>query len=221
GLFNTSIKGIGVSSAGPLLNGVIMNPPNLPIRNFNIKKFLKKKYKVKVEVENDANCVALAESRIGVKKKNFFILTLGTGIGGGVIINGELYTGNGYAGELGHVVINGDGDMEDRWRYHIKRAKKHFGSDILIKDMIKNRDPKCQKIISDMFDTLSKGIGSLINVFDPDVVVLNGGVKEIGDLFIKPIRKRVSKYVIIPKKYNIVWSKLYKPNLVGASFLVS
>ena len=68
------IRGIGVGSPGPLINGVIKNPPNLPLKNFNLKNFLKKKFKVRVEIENDASCAALAELYYGVKKKNFIVI---------------------------------------------------------------------------------------------------------------------------------------------------
>ena len=87
-LMSKKIYGIGIASPGPLENGVIKNTPNIALKNFDLKGAVKKKFGVRVEVENDANCVALAEAKLGVRKKNFFILTLGTGIGGGVIING-------------------------------------------------------------------------------------------------------------------------------------
>jgi len=72
-LMTKDIKGIGVASPGPLENGIIKNPPNISLQNYNLKKALRGKFKVKVEIENDANCVALAESKFGCKKNNFFI----------------------------------------------------------------------------------------------------------------------------------------------------
>ena len=83
------ISGVGVASPGPLKNGVIKNTPNLPLKNFNLQKYLHDKLKKKVVVENDARCVALSELVYGVKKKNFIVLTLGTGVGGGIIVDGK------------------------------------------------------------------------------------------------------------------------------------
>src|SRR4030042_4832623 len=97
-LITKDVKAIGVGSPGPLKKGIIQNPPNLPFRNFNLKKYLEMQFKKRVVIENDAKCVAIAEANLGCKKKNFIILTLGTGIGGGIIINRELYKGKGYAG---------------------------------------------------------------------------------------------------------------------------
>ena len=106
--FTEDIKGIGVSSAGPLLNGVIKNPPNLALKNFDLKRFLEKKFRKKTIIENDANCAALAELKFGQgrKRSNFIVLTIGTGIGGGVIIDKKLYKGEGYGGELGQIILD-------------------------------------------------------------------------------------------------------------------
>ena len=85
-------------------------------------------------VENDANCVALSEARLGCKKKNFIVLTIGTGIGGGVIIDGRLYIGQGYAAELGHVVIKegkesnqGIGYLDDGTMIVVEDGKNKIG----------------------------------------------------------------------------------------------
>src|SRR3989338_10651133 len=64
-LINKDVKGIGISCPGPLKNGVIINPPNIPFKNFDMKTYFEKKFNIKAEVENDAKCVALAESRFG------------------------------------------------------------------------------------------------------------------------------------------------------------
>jgi glucokinase len=111
-LMDKDVKGIGVSCAGPLKDGIIRNPPNLPLKNYNLKAALERRFKKRVKVFNDAHCVALAESLLGVKKKNFIILTLGTGVGGGIIINGKLYEGQGFGGEMGHMILDDGKDFE-------------------------------------------------------------------------------------------------------------
>lgn len=219
-LINKNIKGIGIASPGPLKNGIIKNPPNLPLQNYNLKKELLKKFKKKVEIENDASCVALAEAKFGCKKKNFFVLTLGTGIGGGIIINGKLYKGEGYAGELGHIILNNERDFEDLWKDRRRLSKKYFSQILLIKDLLKIKDKRARKILNETSNYLGQGIASLINIFDPEVVILSGGIRETGDKFLNMIKKQINKYTILPKKTFIRWTKLKHSGILGASLLI-
>jgi len=218
----SDIKGIGVSCPGPLEKGIIKNPPNIPLRNYNLKKVLEKKFKIEVRVENDANCVALVESKFGCKKKNFFILTLGTGIGGGIIIDGKLYKGQGCAGELGHIILDNKKYFESLagGKKLRKLTKKSFGKSLLIKDLVKMRDYKARKILNETSNYLGQGIASLINIFDPEVVVLSGGIRETGNRFLNMIKKQTYMYVLLPKKTLIIWSKIKHPGIIGASLLV-
>ncbi len=222
-LMDRDVVGIGVSSAGPLKDGIIRNPPNLSIRNYNIKAELKKKFKVRVEVCNDAHCVALAESKLGVKKKNFIILTLGTGVGGGIIIDGKLYEGQGFGGEMGHIVLDNGKDLESlvAWKRTKELTKKVFGKQVLISDLVKMKNKKAEEILNQLAIYLGQGIGSLINVFDPEIVVLAGGVRESGSAFLDKIKKQARKYSILPKTTPIQWSKLDHPGTLGASLLIN
>jgi glucokinase len=202
------VKAIGVGSPGPLANGVILNPPNIPFKNFNLKKFLENKFKKKVVIENDAKCVALAELKLGVRKKNFIILTLGTGIGGGIIIDNKLYTGShGYAGEVCGLVIDNGKHFETLWKE--KRGN--------IMELFKNKEKNKLEKISKY---LGQGIASLINVFDPEVVVLMGGARESGKPFLDMIKKHAKEYVVLPTMPDIKWSKIEHPGILGASLLV-
>jgi glucokinase len=206
-LMTKDVKAIGVGSPGPLKNGIIQNPPNLPFRNFNLKKYLEMQFKKRVVIENDAKCVAIAEANLGCRKKNFIILTLGTGIGGGIIINGKLYKGNGNAGELGHIVLDNGKDFETCWK---EKGKK-------IKELFENNEKEKLQIVSKY---LGQGIGSLINVFDPEIVIIAGGIKENGSRFLNMIKKEVKKYQIIPRNVEIKFSRLEHPGILGASLLV-
>jgi glucokinase len=219
-LMNKDIVGIGVASPGPLKNGVILNPPNLPLRYFNLKRFLIKIFSVPVEIENDPKCVAIAESKLGCKKKHFFILTLGTGIGGGVIINNDLYIGSDYGAELGGIILDDGRELEDLWKDHRRLAEKYFGKVMLMNDLFKMKDPRAKQIIEDATKYLGQGIASLINVFDPEVVILAGGVKETGRKFLRMVKKNTYPYVRFPKKIKIRWTKLDHPGTLGASLLI-
>lgn len=214
------VKGIGIGSPGPLKDGIIRNPKNIPLKNFDLQEFLKKKFKTKVVVGNDADVVALSESKYGVRKKNFIILTLGTGVGGGIIINRELFRGEGYAGELGNIIVHDGKTLEQMWQDCRKRSKKHFGRVMLVKELLKSRDKKAKSILKDTARYLGQGIASLVNVFDPEIVVLKGGVRETGNKFLNMIRKEANKSSMLPKRVNIQWSKLAHPGILGASLLV-
>lgn len=222
-LMNKNIKGIGVASPGPLEKGVLKNPPNIPFKNFDLRRTIQNKFKVKTVVENDATCVALAESKLGIKKKNFIILTIGTGIGGGIIINKEFYKGEGEGGELGHLILDHGKDFETlaSGKAIKKITKREFGKELLISDLLKRRDKKSKKIIDKEVEYLAQGIASLINVFDPEIIELNGGVRETGQVLLNKIRASLLKYQIIKREVPIRWTKLRHPGLIGASLLIN
>jgi len=170
-------------------------------------------------VENDANCSALAEAKFGCKKKNFLLLTLGTGIGGGIILNGELYKGRGYAGELGHIILDHGKDFEELAAS--KRLEevtmKEFGKPMLFYELMKMKNPKAKKILDEFTKYYGQGIASIIHCFDPEAIILAGGIKETGEGFLRMIRKHAKEYFHLPKKTPIIWSKLKHPGIMGAS----
>jgi len=214
------IKGIGMGCPGPLEKGIIKNTPNLPLKNFNLKKFLKKEFNLPIEIENDANCVALAEAKLGCKKNNFFILTLGTGIGGGIILNGKIYSGKGLGGELGHIILDEGRDIETLWKAYRKLNYEYFRKDMLIKDLLKTKDKRSEEILSGLSDILAQGIVSLTHIFDPEIVVLSGGAKEGGSKFLNKIKKDAEKYMFLPRKIKLKWTKFKHPGVIGASLLL-
>jgi len=223
----SNIKGIGISSAGMISKGVIKISPNLPLKNFNLKKIIQKKFKLKVEVENDANCFALAELKLGLGKgkKNFVLITLGTGIGGGIILNGQLYKGfdgEGYASELGHFILNNGKDFENfaGGKAVKKLSKKYCKKVCMVSELTKNNDKNSKKILDEITSYLGQGIASLINILDPEVIILAGGFKEAGDKLLKMIKEQTKKYTIIPRKTTIVWTKLEHEGILGASLLI-
>lgn len=221
-LMDKDIAGIGVASAGPLKDGIIKNPPNLPLKNYNLKAALQKRFKKRVEICNDAHAVAIAEANLGVRKKNFIVITIGTGIGGGIIIDGKLYEGQGFGGEMGHIILDNGKDFESLvgWKHMKKSTRKAFGKELLIGDLIKMNNQKSKEILNKQAVYLGQGIGSLINIFDPEVVVLAGGVRETGFTFLDMIKKEVKKYSVLPKTTPVQWSKLDHPGSLGASLLI-
>ncbi|MCK4352791.1 ROK family protein [candidate division WOR-3 bacterium] len=107
-------EALGIGIAGLVDKGIIYSSPNLPqIKNLKLKEILESKLHIPVSVANDADMVALGEWKYGAGKgtHNLLLLTLGTGVGGGLIINDKLYTGSGFAGEVGHITIDPDGPL--------------------------------------------------------------------------------------------------------------
>ncbi|MCL5730088.1 MAG: ROK family protein [Candidatus Pacearchaeota archaeon] len=217
----SDVTGIGVASPGPLKDGIIYDTPNLPFTHFNMKQFLQRKFKKRVEIKNDAHCVALAEAKLGCKKKNFLVVTLGTGIDIQGFSDGKLYEGQGYAGELGHLVLDDGKYWEILWQENKKKTQACCSGKFMIKDMFHKKNKEAAEILRSTTRYLGQGIGSLINAFDPEVVILMGGVREAGSKFLKMISREAKNYTILPRIPPIRWSRLDHPGILGASLLIS
>lgn len=222
---DNDVKGIGIACPGPLRNGVIINPPNIPLKNFDLRNFVQKRFNLKTEIDNDAKCVALAELYLGYGKgkKNFFVLTLGTGIGGGVVIGGEVYNSKDIGTELGNIYIDKEKTLEHLVGGKAIKliCKEKFRREMNLSELMKEKDKKARAIIELIGENLARGIGSLINVFNPEIVVLAGGMREAGEEFLDIVRDKALRYIILPAKYDIVWSKLEEPGLLGAGLLIN
>lgn len=174
--------------------------------------------KKKAFLINDANAAALGEMEYGVAKgcRNFIYITISTGIGGGIIIDGELYTGaTGMAGEVGHIVVEPDGipcncggvgcwelyasgsAIARRAREKIQQGRKTrllkiAGGDLdkidalLIKKAAEQGDALARKLVAETARYLGIGLGSLINIFNPELIVFGGGLSKMGDALLEP-----------------------------------
>lgn len=194
--------GISVGFPGFVNNGVVMYPPNFPaIEILPVQEILHQRYNVPVVVENDANLYALGEYTAGAGKesKNMVLFTLGTGVGGGIVIDGEIYRGSrGFAGELGHIIINPDGPLcgcgmrgcleayigaERIIETFVGYRRKGFASVLDYPESVKeiylaamNGDPLSRFIFSLVGKYLGLAIVSLVNILDPDLFVIGGGI---------------------------------------------
>jgi predicted NBD/HSP70 family sugar kinase len=198
------IIGIGTGLPGSIdvKRGLLVKAPNLPFLNgWPAKKFLSK-FKTKIKIDNDSRCFLRAEAVLGVGKKykNIVALTIGTGIGGGLMINGKIYYGaHNAAGEFGHMILADKKSLEQLG------AKKAF---------LKTGDTG--KIIG-------LGVADLINVLDPAIVILGGGGIVKAGVKIETVRKIARKYVMSPlaKKTPIVKGKLGEySQAIGAALLM-
>jgi glucokinase len=220
GFMSEDVAGIGIGFPSPVREGVVKNPPNVKLKNFDLKSYLEKKFDVRVEIANDVDCVALAELKIGIKRRNFFVIALGTGIGGGVVVDGELYHGgSGYGSELGHIIIDGK-DFESLWKGTKRKIEREFGKGMLVRDLVKMKDKKADAILMEASDYLGEGIASVISVLDSEVVILGGGVRDSGKRFLKMVNLSVGKYSFLPKTVKVVFGKIDSPGVLGASLLI-
>ena len=203
------VKAIGVGSPGPLdvENGLIVYTPNLPFKNFNIVKPIKEKYKIDTYLDNDANVATLSEYMFGAGKgsKNMVYVTVSTGIGGGAILNGNLFRGStSNALEIGHITVmqggprcgcgnTGCAEALASGTAIMKRAKEALESKV--ETSLKNYevvtakevfleaekgDKVSQDILNDALSYLGITISNIANSFDPDKIIIGGGVSEAG-----------------------------------------
>ncbi len=197
-------KGIGVGIAGVVdsKNGKVLIAPNLRFLNdWQVSKILKNKFGVPIRVDNDARCFLRAESKLGTARnfQNVIGLTLGTGIGSGLMINGKIYYGaNNSAGESGHIII----DALKSWENLVKAAR-----------------------IKDAFEKISRylgiGLANLVNILNPEAIIIGGGWTNLKTLL--PAAKKVmKKYILNPKAKKI---KMLNPKFgedapaIGAALL--
>lgn len=217
------VKGIGIGLPGPVDSdrGVVLSLTNIKgWDDFPLVRYMKSSFKVPIFIENDANCMALAEVRMGAAKgaRYALCLTLGTGVGGGIIFDDEIYRGPYFlGGEVGHIPLSlagpecGCGGIACLERYVgnrelSSRVKKAFGRDISLEEagrLARRGDRKALKIWEDAGERIGLAVSGIVNVFNPEVIVVGGGVAQAGDVLIKPIRRTVERHAMKQLKKRI------------------
>ncbi len=204
----TSDTIIGVGFPGFIKDGKVFNPPNLPaIHELDLMQFLKEKTGSPVYVINDANACILGEALHGVAKEYNIVVgfTLGTGVGGGIIIDKKVYTGGrGFASEFGHMTIDPSGPLCNCSKHGcleafigsyalIRRYKVLTGENITVKEIFKraNRgEVNAKEIVNEFAFYLGIGISNIVEITDPEVVVLAGGISKSGGQIIKALESK-------------------------------
>ncbi len=224
----SQLAGIGIAAAGIIdsRRGLITVSPNLPDwHNVPLKEIVRERFQVDTFLVNDACSAALGEHCFGAGRgvNNLVLLTLGTGVGGGIIIGGELYEGaTGSAGEIGHMVIDVNGPecgCGNRGclealasgraisRDIINRIKKGEESSLVeivrgetenitaeqVGTAARGGDPLALDVLSRAAGYLGMAMTNLINIFNPEMIVLGGGMAELGALFIDPAIRMVAE----------------------------
>lgn len=218
------VQSVGVGCGGPLdtERGLIQSPTNMPgWLDYPLVQRLREALDLPVALDNDANAAALAEFRFGAGRgtRHMVYLTISTGIGSGLILNGELYRGKrGNAGELGHLQVKYDGQPckcggrgclevyasgTNIARRARERAAQHPES-LLARSVVNLADitaetvlaalhagdPVAWEVWDETLDLLACGVASILNAFDPERIVIGGGITNFGDLLFVPLRER-------------------------------
>ncbi|MDF1576322.1 MAG: ROK family protein [Bacteroidales bacterium] len=224
-VISDEVIGIGIGMPGfmNVETGEILQINNIPSFNgFAIKPRVEERFNLPAFQNNDANCFALGETYYGAGKKynNLVGVTLGTGLGGGIILNRKIHTGlMGGAGELGCVPFHG-GISEDICSAALFKNKyKTTGIELYNKARAGDRDSRA------VFDELAHNIGELLRivmyVLAPEAFVIGGSVANSWDLLEKPLREEVDKFLVpmISSKVDLVKAQLDNAGLYGAAAL--
>jgi len=209
--------GIGIPSTIDQRSGRAVTSVNVELADLDFRARMQERFGLPVGIDNDANAAAIAEWTVGAGRgtRNLVMLTLGTGIGGGLILDGRPYRGSvGAAAELGHIVIEHDGPPCQGnccGRGHLEAlasggaatalARETFGPDVdsrRLVELAQGGDERAVAIMSELGRRLGSGIGSLVNIFNPELVVLGGGFAAAGDLLIVPAREVVEREALPP-----------------------
>uniref|UniRef100_A0A7V0Z549 ROK family protein n=1 Tax=candidate division WOR-3 bacterium TaxID=2052148 RepID=A0A7V0Z549_UNCW3 len=220
---NISKIGIGIAGIIDSQKGIVRYSPNLKgWYNIKLAEPLKKEFKTTIRILNDVNAILLGEWIYGAGKgyKNIFLFTLGTGVGGAAVCEGKLLFGaSGFAGEFGHTVINFNGPecacgnygCLERYvgsRHIVEIAKKKIAekrSNLknykdLTPKIIANEAKKGDAVAKEVFEEIGYyigiGVSNIINLFDPEVVIISGGISRAGKILFEPIRRTIRERVL-------------------------
>ncbi|MBD3314066.1 ROK family protein [Candidatus Woesearchaeota archaeon] len=224
------VSGIGIGAAGSVdEKGNWLESPNIRcVRNIPLKKMIHKRFRKKVEVNNDANCFALGESAAGTgkKMKTVFGLILGTGTGGGIVINNRIISGRDFlAGEIGAIPFKGKHAEEFCSGRFIKRAARKHGikpDPYLISDMALKGNRKAMRIYEEFGKNVGELLAIIICVINPDIVVVGGGVSNNFRFFRKSMISAMRNNLFFKEAHNtpVRLHKLKDYGIVGASMLI-
>ncbi|MGZ4394219.1 MAG: ROK family protein [Gaiellaceae bacterium] len=215
--------GFGIPSTIDQRRGVAVGSVNVPLHDLAFRDRMHERFQLPTGIDNDANAAAIAEWKVGAGRgtEDMVMLTLGTGVGGGLIVGGRPLRGSvGAAGELGHAVIEFDGPPCQgacTGRGHLEalvsgsaatiRAQEAFGPAVDAHRLIRlahDHDETALAILTDIGRKLGAAIGSLINIFDPELVVLGGGFGSAAqDFLLGPAREAARCEALEPGRHTV------------------
>lgn len=229
-LHSRDIENIGIGVPGIVKDNKIISTCNLSLRDINICE--KINTKIPIQLANDAHCAMIAEYTCIDKRKssNYCLVTVGTGIGAGLILNGKIFTGtNGAAGEVGHMVIERDGlkcNCGRRGCFERYASVAKLLSDSNTQSLreffyLVEKNDKLKNLFNKYLDDLSEGLANIINIYDIDKLIIGGSLAWFEEKFIDTLRNKI-KEKILTKENNIEIKAAKLGNnagIIGASLL--
>lgn len=246
--FNPQAIGLACAGTVDVQRGMVITSPNLPLREVPLGDTLRDALGMPVILDNDGNAAVLGEAVAGAAAghRHVIMLTLGTGVGGGLLLDGRIYRGaGGGAGELGHIIVCPDGEpcqcgargcLE---MYASGRALVRFAADragdrmtdplgtlasllqeakldgVAVGELVNTGYPGALAAVQELAQWLGIGLVSLANIFNPEVIVLGGGVSDLGDLVIEPARKILHATAMAPNRDQALIVRAMLGNLAG------
>jgi glucokinase len=233
--------GFGLPSTIDQRSGRAIHSVHIPLADLDFRERMHERFSLPVAIDNDGNAAAIAEWRVGAGRgaRDMIMMTLGTGIGGGLILDGKPYRGFVGAGaELGHMVLlyggehcaggcTGHGHFEQLASGGAadRAAEEILGAGMTGRELVgaaRDGNPDAVEAIREIGRRLGAGIGSLVNVFNPEVVVVGGGFSQARDLFLEPAQAAMAEEALPPGRDLVrIVPALLGPDagLVGAGFV--
>jgi glucokinase len=231
--------GFGLPSLIDQPSGRALNSVNIPLADFDFRNRMSEQHGLPVGIDNDANAAAIGEWHAGAARgvRHVVMLTLGTGIGGGLILNGRPYRGaTGRGAELGHVVVEYDGPpCRCGGRGHLeavaagpaadRAARRLYGAGSNAHDLVRRGqagEADAVGALAEIGRRLGAGIASFMNVFEPELVIVGGGFAAAGELVLAPAREIVAREALPPirNKVSIVLAELGREaGVIGAAMV--
>ena len=233
--------GFGLPSTIDQRAGRAVASVHIPLAEVDFRDRMAERFGLPVGIDNDANAAAIAEWRLGAGRGASYVvmLTLGTGIGGGLILGGQPYRGwSGAGAELGHIVLDyggppcgegcaGHGHFEALAAGKVadEAARRRYGADADARRLVaeaRSGDQGARDDLAEIGRRLGAGLGSLVNVFDPEVIVLGGGFAEADELVLGPARETLSVEALPPGRdhVRIAWAELgADAGMIGAALV--
>ena len=203
--------GFGIPSSIDQRSGMVLGTVNLPLQGLCFRQRMRERFELPVGIDNDANVAAIAEWKVGAGRgsNDLVMLTLGTGVGGGLILGGKPYRGSVGAGaELGHMVIlqdglpcygncTGHGHLEALTSGHAATlaARKALGPNVDARKLVelgRAGDEQALALLHAIGESLGAAFGSFVNIFNPELIVVGGGFAAAGELILAPARERMA-----------------------------
>lgn len=233
--------GYGIPSTIDQRSGQVLGTVNLPLKGLCLRRRMRERFELPVAIDNDANAAAIAEWKAGAGRgvNDLVMLTLGTGVGGGLILGGKPYRGSvGGGAELGHMVVlhdgprcygncGGHGHLEALVSGHAATlaAREELGAEWDARKLVESGnagDEAALALLRKIGERLGSALGSLVNIFNPELIVIGGGFAAAGELILAPARERMALESLpgLPELTKVVIAELGNDaGVIGAGFV--